>query len=90
MDRRVLPPPTHGEIGHIPPVEYETNYYLTSTKNLGHNPKLRPLLNPEQFSALLPFFTDRLGHLRGPLIGRNLYEVATFSAADDIEGVVIS
>ncbi|WP_256104046.1 IS3 family transposase [Streptomyces sp. ODS05-4] len=22
----------HGEIGHIPPVEYETNYYLTSTK----------------------------------------------------------
>ncbi|MFF0143069.1 IS3 family transposase [Streptomyces sp. NPDC005227] len=22
----------HGEIGHIPPVEYETNYYLTTTK----------------------------------------------------------
>ncbi|MFJ7998407.1 IS3 family transposase [Streptomyces sp. NPDC096310] len=22
----------HGKIGHIPPVEYETNYYLTSTK----------------------------------------------------------
>jgi putative transposase len=24
----------HGEIGHIPPVEYETNYYLTTTKPL--------------------------------------------------------
>ncbi|WP_428985507.1 IS3 family transposase [Streptomyces globosus] len=22
----------HGEIGHVPPVEYETNYYLTTTK----------------------------------------------------------
>ncbi|GAB2836485.1 integrase core domain-containing protein [Actinocorallia aurea] len=22
----------HGEIGHIPPAEYETNYYLTTTK----------------------------------------------------------
>ncbi|WP_192806641.1 MULTISPECIES: integrase core domain-containing protein [Streptomyces] len=22
----------HGEAGHIPPVEYETNYYLTTTK----------------------------------------------------------
>ncbi|MCO6734699.1 integrase core domain-containing protein, partial [Streptomyces sp. EL9] len=22
----------HGEIGHIPPVEYETNYYLATTK----------------------------------------------------------
>ncbi|MFG3403747.1 IS3 family transposase [Streptomyces sp. NPDC048142] len=22
----------HGEIGHVPPAEYETNYYLTTTK----------------------------------------------------------
>ncbi|MDV9199626.1 IS3 family transposase, partial [Streptomyces sp. Wh19] len=22
----------HGEIGHIPPVEYETNHYLTTAK----------------------------------------------------------
>lgn len=22
----------HGEIGHIPPVEYEASYYLTTTK----------------------------------------------------------
>lgn len=22
----------HGEIGHIPPAEYETNYYLETTK----------------------------------------------------------
>ncbi len=22
----------HGEIGHIPPVEYETNYYRATTK----------------------------------------------------------
>ncbi|MFK0238381.1 hypothetical protein [Streptomyces vinaceus] len=27
VDRRL-----HGEIGHIPPAEYETNYYFTATK----------------------------------------------------------
>lgn len=24
----------HGEIGHVPPVEYETNYYLATAKPL--------------------------------------------------------
>ncbi|WP_326656660.1 MULTISPECIES: DDE-type integrase/transposase/recombinase [unclassified Streptomyces] len=36
----------HGEIGHVPPVEYENNYYLTPTKLQGHNHYLRSLPNP--------------------------------------------
>ncbi|MCX2928573.1 integrase core domain-containing protein [Streptomyces sp. NEAU-W12] len=46
----------HGEIGHTPPVEYETNYYHATP---GHNHNLKSLPNPERFKVIL--ICDGLG-----------------------------
>ena len=41
----------HGEIGHVPPVEYEANYYHANHETPGHNHNLRSLPNPGRFSV---------------------------------------
>ena len=40
----------HGEIGHVPPAEYEANHYLTAKEPTGHNQDLESPANPERFS----------------------------------------
>jgi hypothetical protein len=40
----------HGEIGHVPPVEYEINHHRANHKTPGHNQHLRSLPNSERFT----------------------------------------
>jgi putative transposase len=43
----------HGEMGHIPPVEYETNYCLTTTKPQSQQPP-EISVKPGRFTAAYP------------------------------------
>ncbi|MER6093999.1 integrase core domain-containing protein [Streptomyces bluensis] len=43
----------HGEIGHVPTVEYEANHYVESA-NPGHSHNLRSLSNPGRFNIGCP------------------------------------